>query len=169
MKSADALEKSLAAMGSASDVRGVHRARIGAKRLRYVSEKVAPMVPEGDALIKSLEQLQDVLGDLHDVHVLAADLRRRSARHGAKGARARQPGLRALRQRLDDRRTVAFALVEHTWLHARADPFFSRARALAREISRLAEGKSPDLSSALAHKGRVRSLPLRTVEPDSLH
>lgn len=155
MKSSDALEKSLAAIENASDVRGVHRARINAKRLRYLWEKVAPTVPKGEALMQALEQLQDMLGDLHDVHVLAATLRRRAAKKRATSTRARQLGIRALQQRLRDHRTLAFALVERTWLHGRAAPFFSRAHEMAREISRLAEVAPPDRRDARDHPRRA--------------
>jgi CHAD domain-containing protein len=154
MKSSDELERSLAAIENDSDDRRVHRARIKAKRLRYVAEQVAPMVPESDALLKSLVQLQDMLGELHDVHVLAADLHPRSTKNGQKSMRPLRSGLRALQQQLRDGRTRAFALFEGTWLHGRADPFFARAREMARHISRLAETGSPERRSAPLHPRR---------------
>lgn len=146
VKISDELRESLTAIERASDERPIHRARINAKRLRYVAEPVARMVPEADVLMESLEHLQDMLGDLHDAHVLAAEMRRRRASAGSKYARARNAGIRALKRRLRERRTRAFALAERTWLHGRAAPFFLRVHEMAGDVERLARIRSPRLS-----------------------
>jgi len=158
LKSSDELESSLAAIENESDDRRVHRARIKAKRLRYVAEQVAPMVSEGHPLLESLVQLQDMLGELHDVHVLAADLHRQSTKNGARSMRPLRSGMRALQQRLRDRRTREFALFEREWRHGRSDSFFARAREMARDISRLAESGSPERRSARIHHPRAAAL-----------
>lgn len=165
IENADELERSLVAIESASDERPIHRARINAKRLRYVAEIIAAMVEDGNALIESLEHLQDMLGDLHDVHVLAAELRNRSAKKHAKSTRARKPGIRALHQRLRERRTLAFAPLEATWLHGRAGPFFSRAHEMAREIARIAEVRSPERPRVRDHARRRAADTRRYTRP----
>ena len=65
----------LAAVRGASDEQRIHRARIEAKRLRYLLEALRPsgQVDPGPA-VKHLKRLQDLLGELHDSHVLATEV-----------------------------------------------------------------------------------------------
>ncbi len=68
------LVERLGALGDAGDERGAHRARIAAKRLRYILEPVAHAAPEARSAVRALKRLQDLLGDLHDAHVLEHEL-----------------------------------------------------------------------------------------------
>ena len=61
---------------SLADETEAHEARIAAKRLRYLLEPIAKLVPGADALVDRLKSLQDVLGDLHDAHVFGAEVDR---------------------------------------------------------------------------------------------
>ena len=54
------------------DNKAAHAARIAGKRLRYVLEPIAKHVPGAEELVASLSQLQDTLGDWHDVHVFSS-------------------------------------------------------------------------------------------------
>ncbi|MEO0322042.1 MAG: CHAD domain-containing protein [Myxococcota bacterium] len=53
----------------------LHDARIDVKRLRYLLEPVRPEAEGARALVSTLKGLQDLLGDLHDLHVLEDRLR----------------------------------------------------------------------------------------------
>jgi CHAD domain-containing protein len=71
------LARQLAAVRGADDVERAHRARIGAKRLRYLLDPLAqgsPELPGAARVVKRLKGLQELLGELHDAHVLEAEL-----------------------------------------------------------------------------------------------
>lgn len=78
----------LAAVGGPEDVGGAHAARILVKRLRYL---LAPLRNDGPACehaVAVLRLMQDLLGDLHDRHVLAELLRDSAAAAAAAHAHA---------------------------------------------------------------------------------
>ena len=70
------LSRHAVAIASAGDQAHTHKARIAAKRLRYLVE---PLRDSGlrevgvaaEALVLRLRQLQDLLGELHDAHVMS--------------------------------------------------------------------------------------------------
>ena len=64
----DDLRSIVGRVGSKSSLKKLHRVRIGAKRLRYVGEAVAPVLPTAD-LAAAAEQIQRVLGDLRDASI----------------------------------------------------------------------------------------------------
>jgi CHAD domain-containing protein len=67
-----ALGRALARVHDAEDQARIHRARIAAKRLRYLLEPLRDDAhADASHAVKSLRRLQEVLGDLHDGHVLA--------------------------------------------------------------------------------------------------
>jgi len=88
---ADVLHRHAAKLGQrlgrvtdAGDVEGAHRARISAKRVRYLADPLEQLVqlvaasrgrsaPPG-GLAHRLKGLQDLLGELHDAHVMEAEL-----------------------------------------------------------------------------------------------
>jgi hypothetical protein len=76
------------------DVEHAHRARIEGKRLRYLLEPLrgVPGLGAREA-VRRLKALQDVLGELHDAHVLEAELV--AARREASGG-PRPPALSAV-------------------------------------------------------------------------
>jgi CHAD domain-containing protein len=125
----------LGRLGGAGDERAAHRARIAAKRLRYILEPAAGEAPEARAAVRALKRLQDLLGELHDAHVLERELA--AAVEKAAGERAREllaaalsgggpppppgrwdvvGGLVALARRNRERRDELFAELAKGWL-----------------------------------------------------
>ena len=64
----------LARVRHADDVAEAHRSRISAKRIRYLLEPFADERPESGPVVKRFKALQDLLGDLHDAHLLEEEL-----------------------------------------------------------------------------------------------
>jgi len=131
------LDKLLAAVQAADEHEAIHRARIGAKRLRYLLEPIVERLPDGPALLGQLKSLQDLVGELCDVRVLEDMLRSAVEAAGADRATAlydeaitdpspsaptrgrrwnEQTGLLAVGRRLSSRRLALFAKFKTTWL-----------------------------------------------------
>ena len=93
-----------------TQVTEIHRARIKAKRLRYLVDAVDAHTAGGERCLRQLRLLQDTLGDLHDAQVLGAQLdpllmpRRRRGEPWRPALR----DLRALRAALRRRELAAF-------------------------------------------------------------
>jgi CHAD domain-containing protein len=69
---------------SASDPATLHAVRLALKDYRYGLEALAPVLPaSARALVTSCEELQDVLGNAHDTHVLARTARELAKRQDA--------------------------------------------------------------------------------------
>jgi CHAD domain-containing protein len=153
------LEANLAKVQHADDVEEAHRSRISAKRVRYLLEPFAEELPEsGAAVVKRFKALQDLLGDLHDSHLLekelaeaveeaAAERARRlleltlegepdSPRLRAERRRSRETGLIALARQNRDRRDHLFATLETDWLNGAAAEFLQEAAALEEKLAR---------------------------------
>ncbi len=130
----------------------LHDARIDVKRLRYLLEPVRPEAAGARTLVKTLKGLQDLLGDLHDLHVLEDRLR------AAPADAATAAGMAAL---LEASVTASDALetrVRTEWMGGGLDALRTSVDSLAselegsahREIERkfLLKG-SPDLAGAV--------------------
>ena len=168
------LEAALGEVHTLRDEEPAHRARIAAKRLRYVLEPIAGQVAGVEPLIERLRSLQDELGDLHDSHVFVAELARAvedsaliQARRVRDALRAWQPeptpaaaeaedprsGLLALARRLRERGRAAFAAVSAGWLNGAADTFFHEAADLGRRLA------APGPGLEIERKYLLRELP----------
>ena len=73
-EAADGLRLALAEVQGPADEAGLHRARLRAKRLRYLIEPYRDAVASAPAALRELKALQTVLGEIHDLHVLRAQL-----------------------------------------------------------------------------------------------
>ncbi|HEV7503642.1 MAG TPA: CHAD domain-containing protein [Thermoanaerobaculia bacterium] len=151
------LAANLAQVRHADDVEEAHRSRISAKRARYLLEPFAEELPENAPIVKRFKALQDLLGDLHDSHVLeeeltgaveeaAAERARRllelslteapdSARLRAERRRSRETGLIALARQNRDRRDHLFAILEAEWLNGAAAGFLHEVAALEERLA----------------------------------
>jgi CHAD domain-containing protein/CYTH domain-containing protein len=131
------LERRLAGVRSIDDQEEAHRARIAAKRLRYLVEPVQAELEGAPDVIRPLKKLQDALGEMHDADVLLARVAAEDASSADEAADADTQaagggGFVALRRMLDDERRARFAAVEEAWLHGRVQGFFAAVREVAR-------------------------------------
>jgi len=135
VEQAKALDELLGAVHRIDDD-AAHRARIAAKRLRYVLEPVKAALTGGPELIKRLKRIQDLIGELHDLQELEALLREAAGTAAAEraaqlleaaiasapsvGRRSRRPGkqagLVAIGKRARLRQAELFEQLRKDWL-----------------------------------------------------
>lgn len=171
---AEELRARLEAIRGARDRERIHTARIAGKRLRYLLEPLREhRVADATGAIARLKRLQDVLGELNDAHLLAAELRdvfsecaaaRGHELHAAifggdaaaspreRSTRAHRPGLVAVARLVRERRDGLYGEVERDW---RAEG----ARALVREVGALAALLAAYAGGTLERERRSRNLP----------
>lgn len=145
------LVEAISAIRGAGERAAIHRARIRAKRARYLIEPLRSEEGGAKPLLKSLKRLQDLLGDLHDAHVLEATLEaaldevsaaksrklRDLALAGDRTAAARERrrderlGLIALAALVRTRRDQLFADFRQEWTDAAIVAFADEAGAFA--------------------------------------
>ncbi len=151
----------LAGIGGADDVARAHRARIAAKRLRYLLEpladELAAVQPAAKPLVKRIKGLQDLLGELHDAHVLEDELGDAlAAAAGERAAtlfaatlaevpddkllraerrRAHEAGVLALARLNRERRDRLYREVAQGWLDGGADAFLAEAAGLGEALA----------------------------------
>jgi CHAD domain-containing protein len=160
------LESHLALVDGPEDEHEAHEARISAKRLRYLLEPFDLPEAAGIAgVVKRTKKLQEILGELHDAHVLetelsesiqiaASDRVRRllelslseapdDALIRAEGRRVRESGLLALARLNRARRNRLFEELEADWLEGRAAGFFEEAAVVAESLGPHPPAPSP--------------------------
>jgi CHAD domain-containing protein len=154
------LERRLRRVTAAGDVERAHAARISAKRLRYLADPLAQLVEaaHGQArageLVHGLKGLQDLLGELHDAHVLESELAAALGDAAAERAqrlleltlaggeidqhqlrverrRAHEPGLLALARLNRSRRDRLFDQFAERWQGERLENLLAAAADLA--------------------------------------
>jgi CHAD domain-containing protein len=128
------LVRALGRVRSADEVRDLHRARIAAKRLRYLLQEAIP--GDGrDGLIARLTSLQDTLGHCHDMQGITNRLVREMGQRAARETRLRilqemrlsadqpveplltrvRPGLAALARQAHQNQRNAYHQVRSEW------------------------------------------------------
>ena len=152
------LVRHLMKVASVDDREESHEARIMGKRLRYLVEPVREFAPEAGEVVQCCTQLQDVLGDLNDCHVLREDLavameqaavehaRRLHAIVGGEDAeelrqeirRSHRPGLLELTRRVQQRGRRLHERLEAEWLADGAHDLLEASGRLAAHLERLA-------------------------------
>jgi CHAD domain-containing protein len=159
---ATSLGERLGSIESIQDQAVAHSARLAAKRLRYLLEPIAAGVDGGTALLKRLRNLQDTIGEMHDVHVMAEEVIEAAERAGAEQtrrvatallegesdadahqehARDPRPGLLAIATQLRRRGEAAFAELKTRWLGEHASDLTDAANAIVARLT--AESAAP--------------------------
>jgi len=119
------LDVHLSRVHTPADEAEAHRARIRAKRLRYLLEPIAEDVEGVEALLTSLKELQDLLGNLRDAQLLSA-LVANAEREQTRGRRSvAGPGLRRVAGWLEVEQNELFGRLRESWLGDRSAAFFS--------------------------------------------
>jgi CHAD domain-containing protein/CYTH domain-containing protein len=161
---AQALHARMDAIAGASDREGVHRARIEGKRLRYLLEPLrGHRHADATEAIEHLKRLQDVLGELHDAHVLADELREALVQASAERARelhaalfsergrdaaprdrsrtSPRAGLVAVARLVRERRDALHADLEREWRARGMDALSAEVLAIAASLEARAGGR----------------------------
>ena len=119
------LGPALVGVRNGEDSSAVHAARISAKRLRYLLEPLSRRVPRTRAIVKRLKELQDTLGDVHDMQVLAEEIAVMMHPWGA------EPGIRRLQAAARERADTGLAAFNAHWTNGREIHFLSRVEEIA--------------------------------------
>ena len=134
-----AAQRALDRIEHSTQVREIHRARIQVKRLRYVVEAVgapAPPAPPVQAALKTLRRLQDLLGEVHDAHVLAARVDEFLGQPRRRGTpRPALRDLRALRAALRRAELAAFRASLDQLAAPQTTAMWTAAGALATQLA----------------------------------
>jgi CHAD domain-containing protein len=139
-----------------TDAEQCHDARLACKRLRYLIEPLRHECRATRGLLRQLKQLQDVLGDLHDLQVLerrvAAAIRSAAgyfADHlistAALATQRSQLGrsnpqlstchaLAAVAQRIGSRQRALFQSLDKQWLAGNASDFFEQCNRMIDDL-----------------------------------
>ncbi len=156
-RQAGELEEHLARIADADDENEAHQARISAKRVRYLLEPLVEEAPAAGPAVKRFKALQDLLGDLHDAHVLeleiaealeqaAAERTRRLLELSiaevpdekllrAERRRPQESGLIALARINRSRRDRLFATLQAEWLDGKAGEFLREVEGLGEAMT----------------------------------
>lgn len=124
-----------------NDMAEAHTTRLRVKRLRYLLEPLSQRVPRLKGYIKRLKELQNVLGELHDMQVMVESM------PASTGVATIDPGIYALRRRAEERVSLLLARFHTNWTPARAAGLLSRIDAVADglEVRSSGEAKLPEL------------------------
>lgn len=150
---AKVLAETLAPAHSAEDTELLHRARIEAKRLRYILEPLRHELEDARRLVKGLKFLQDILGELQDTRVMTetiSEALESSALDEARKLRdlaltegelpeaypPRNPGLLALLKVQRTRRDRAFTELTRTWTGNAGEVYFRTLEAFIERLAR---------------------------------
>lgn len=132
------VERRLALVQSHRDDQPAHRARIAAKRLRYLVEPFRRALPQAREITAVLVGLQDALGEHRDAAGLAAVIDRLLAADGdSPGPVAdERAGLLALHARLLEASAASFTSAQAMWTGSALPDALASARSLAAQLRR---------------------------------
>ncbi len=175
------LRRRLKAVESVDHIEAAHKARLAAKRLRYLVEPIRSVVVGGRDAINRLKTLQDLLGDMRDlqnlesriiemiddsVQVMADELvstarrERQVSAISANGHTTTTQALAAALQRVRTEERRLFESFQRRWLTANSDSFFGR-------IDRIVDQLAPGEAVASVEEKPIVTEALATVDEES--
>jgi CHAD domain-containing protein/CYTH domain-containing protein len=125
------LEGHLAAVRTSEDQDEAHEARIAAKRVRYVVEPFRKHIGGADELVDSFKELQTILGDLHDLHTLLAEMDTWAAKTAPPDHASWNEAVVRLRAEVHRQRDLLYVKTRSDWLEGNAEALFRQARSVA--------------------------------------
>ncbi len=125
-----ALADLLAASRSVDDQEPLHTARIATKRLRYLLEPARASEPRAAAIVARCKRLQDVLGDIQDMHVFQDTLMAAAA----KANPDELPGVLALEAATNEELARAFDELTAEFLGTQLDALVDSVEWFARGL-----------------------------------
>jgi CHAD domain-containing protein len=149
------VQQELAGVRDAADFAQVHQTRIALKRLRYLIEPIARRNRRARALIGRFKEAQDLLGEHHDLHVLAEEIGSVRASLAETDVPRLEPGLAALTRLAQEGAAAAFVRFQATWGGGLAGRILIRAA----ELGRALEEQAP-------RQAQVSDLPQQSASVD---
>jgi CHAD domain-containing protein len=158
------LAERLGRIGGADDPEHAHRARISAKKLRYLLDPLVASDPHPHLVqaAKRLKTLQEVLGELHDAHLLEDELAEAASAAAADRAlrlfelalseapdekrlrlerrRPHEAGVLALARRNRARRDALYGRFAGDWMDGRAQSFLEELERVGKELRTATHG-----------------------------
>lgn len=128
------LQEELGRIRGAADFEQVHRARIALKRLRYLIEPIARRNRRAGTLIRRFKEAQDLLGEHHDLHVLAAEVETLRAGLSASRVAGLEPGLVTLARLAEQGATSAYERFHPIWSGELGKRILTRADELGKAL-----------------------------------
>lgn len=128
------LASSIEVIAGPDDAERAHAARIAGKRLRYLLEPLRERVPAASELVRRLKGLQDVLGELHDLHVALDRVAAASKTGGASPPEA--SGFAAIAAHADAAIDERYADFARAWSGDALERFVRDVEELARDLER---------------------------------
>lgn len=147
------LHQALGEIRGDSDETGIHRARLIAKRLRYLLHPLAEECPACAAAVGQLRDLQDQLGELHDRHVMEHLLT-----EGVAEAH-RSHAAQVFRRTLEDRQQTI-----RTWRPPQLDGLLTLGRRNRMEMAQRYAGCQHDFLHEPRHLAEAVTQALATLE-----
>jgi len=159
------LGEALERVHEAANFKEGHRARISIKRLRYLLEPVARRASRGRGLVTRLKEAQDLLGTMHDMHVLSEEISSSLATlPGSNPDRlaGSERGLRTLERLAREQAAAAFEGFDALWGGDRASRFLMRADEIGRSLR-----KGPAGGQEVAHTPPTPAIEQELILPRS--
>ena len=148
-KHAAKLRDQLGQIESVDSVRATHRARLALKRLRYILEPLAKIIPDAHDLFGEIKTMQDTLGSFRDLQILrmqislaagaadqieawpaaATDLA--TAVPSAKALEEHKDALEAGLEHVRAEAQREFDVLHERWLDGKAEPLIKRIEEIA--------------------------------------